>query len=106
RADLEAAAAFVRNSRKTAALLWTGGCSDDPAMTPKHLVAQGIPVFREATACLKAARAAADYGAFLARMRDAGGLARPSGCDAALARALLTQASGRTLTEREGRALL
>jgi acetyltransferase len=106
RADLEAAAAFVRESTKAAALLWTGGCSNDRMMTPKVLVESGVPVFREATACLKAARAAADFGAFVERAKRTDTVTRPSGCNSFAARAILSAASGSSLTEREGRQLL
>lgn len=108
-AEIRAGADFVHRTGKTAALLWTGGCSDTPDLTPRSLVREGVPVFREATACLKAARATVDFGAALARarrLRDDGEPARPPGLDAAHARALLKTAAAEVLTERESRAVL
>jgi acetate---CoA ligase (ADP-forming) len=57
----------VRNIAKPAAILWTGGCIDDPAVTPASLVAQGIAVYRDAASCLRAMRATMDYAAFQRR---------------------------------------
>jgi len=106
RAELEIGAQFVRNTPKTAAMLWTGGCSDDPKMTPKYLVQSGVPVFREATACLKAARAAANFGAYLTRTRTGGVVERPSSMNSARARELLMVANSGALTERTSRQIL
>ena len=106
RAELEVGAQFVRNTSKTAAILWTGGCSDDPKMTPKYLVQSGVPVFRAATDCLKAARAAADFGAYVARARRGNVVERPSGINSVHARDLLTATKSGALTERTSRQLL
>jgi acetate---CoA ligase (ADP-forming) len=109
RAEIRAGADFVHRTAKTAALLWTGGCSDAPDLTPRSLVEEGVPVFREATACLKAARAAVNFGAAFSRAKQrrvGGGLLRPPDLNVTRARALLASASAPVLTERESRAVL
>jgi acyl-CoA synthetase (NDP forming) len=50
---------------KPIVVLWTGGCANNPEITPASLVAQGTPVFRDAGSCLRAIRSAIDYAAFL-----------------------------------------
>lgn len=106
RKDIELGAEFIASCVKPAAMLWIGGCSDDREFMPQDLVARGIPVYRNALPCLRAVRAAADFGRFVARMR-AGELepVRPPGADAARSRALLDARAGK-LTEREAKAVL
>lgn len=106
RKDIELGAAFVRECPKSAAMLWVGGCTDDAAFGPSDLVASGVPVFRNAQPCLRALRAAMDFGAFVAEHK-AGRLVpeRPASIDRARAATLL-RASGATLTEREAKTIL
>jgi acetyltransferase len=106
RVELEACAQFVRETKKTAALLWTGGCSDDPSFTPRQLVEAGVPVFRDATPCMKAVRATMDFAAFVGMAPHRAERGRPSGTDERHARRLLAAATNRTLTERASRELL
>ena len=99
RKDIEHGAAFVRECIKPAAMLWIGGCSDDRAFGPKDLVAAGVPVYRNALPCLRAVRAAADFGAFVARRRAGADIpVRAGGADrrgrAAGARGAPAQADG------------
>lgn len=68
KSDLDQAVAAAQNADKPVALLWTGGCAD-PAVTPASVTAQGVAVFRNTLACVKAIRAAANYGAFLQARR-------------------------------------
>jgi acetate---CoA ligase (ADP-forming) len=106
RQDVDLNAQFVASCAKPAALLWIGGCTDDPAYTRKDLVAAGVPVYRNATPCLRAARAAMDFGAYVEAVRS-GKLdaRRPGNLDAERARAVL-QACGEKLTEREAKEML
>jgi acetate---CoA ligase (ADP-forming) len=106
RDDLEAIAALVTGCGKLAAMLWVGGCSDDPAFSRRDLVQAGVPVYRDATPCFRAARAAFDFGAHAAA-RKAGELepVRPDGLDVAAARRRLA-ACGPKLSEREAREVL
>lgn len=65
--DIDQVAQAVRDATKPAAILWTGGCGDNPGLRADALVAQGIPVYRDALSCLKAMRAAMTYGEYLRR---------------------------------------
>ena len=106
REDIERGADFVRNCAKPAAMLWIGGCLDDDQFGPRDLIAQGVPVYRNATPCLRAVRAAADFGAWVARAKSGTDIAsRPAGVDPHAAREQLAGA-GRKLTEREAKAVL
>jgi acetyltransferase len=97
--DVQQAVEAARNVTKPVALLWGGGCSTDPSITPKTLIEQGVPVYRNTLSCLKAVRAAMRYGEFL-RERKGGAPQRPAGMDAGAARKLIAGRRG-TLTERE-----
>jgi acetyltransferase len=106
REDIERGAELLRQCAKPAAMLWVGGCTDDREFGAKDLIEAGTPVYRNALPCLRAVRAAADFGA-LVREFKAGLRApvRPAHADAAAARALLGKAGPR-LTEREAKAVL
>jgi len=106
RADIERGAEFVRNCVKPAAMLWIGGCTDDAQFGAKDLVAAGVPVYRNATPCLRAVRAAADFGALVAAHKSGSSIPmRPAGADAPAARRALDSAGGK-LTEREAKQVL
>ncbi len=102
--DLQQAAQAARTAQKPVAFLWAGGCSTDAAMTPKVLIEQGVPVYRNTLSCLKAVRSAMQYGEFLRerRHREA---ERPPGIDTAAARRLI-EAGAATLTERQSKQVL
>ena len=104
--DVQRAAEMVRDCAKAAALLWVGGCTDDRDFTAKDLVRAGIPVYRDATPCARAIRAACDFGDHV-RAHKAGRLTpvRPSATDYAAAAAQLN-ALGANITEREAKQLL
>jgi acetyltransferase len=104
--DLQQAADIVRNCAKPAALLWVGGCTDDKDFSAKDLVRAGIPVYRDATPCARAIRAAFDFGRHLAA-RKAGALTplRPANVNQAQAAGRFKNA-GAKITEREGKQLL
>ncbi len=101
--DVRQAAAAAKAAEKPVAILWTGACNDDPAFTARSLALEGVPVYRNTLSCLKAVRAAAQYGEFLRRPVTA--LMRPANVDVAAARAQLAAQSG-TLTERASKAVL
>lgn len=106
RTDIERGADLVRACAKPAAMLWVGGCTDDRVFGPKDLVEAGTPVYRNALPCLRAVRAAADFGALVREYKA--GLRqplRPAAADAGAARAVLAQA-GERLSEREAKAAL
>src|SRR6185295_2962438 len=106
RKDLERGADFIRECAKPAAMLWIGGCYDDRGFGPKDLVAAGVPVYRNALPCLRAVRAAADFGAYVARHRSgADAPVRPDGADGNAARRALKAFPSR-LTEREAKQVL
>lgn len=104
--EILAGAELVNSTAKPAAILWTGKCNDDAALTPVALASQGIPVFRDALACLNAASAAMDYSAHLKSVRAAGNARPPAGADAVRVRELLAKRSERTLGERASREAL
>lgn len=104
--EVEAAAALVEATEKPAAILWTGRCSDDPALTAAVVAARGVPVFRDAYRCLRTVALAMDYGAFLRAFRAGGGTERPAGADAGAARAALKLSEARSLGERASRQVL
>src|SRR5262245_9948282 len=106
REDIELGAGFVRECAKPAAMLWIGGCSDDRSFGPKDLVAAGVPVYRNALPCLRAVRAAADFGAFVARHRSGADVAvRPAAAVREAAR-LTLEVLPPKLTEREAKEVL
>ena len=104
--DVRQAAEAAKCAQKPVAILWTGACNDDPALTASSLAAEGVPVYRNTLSCLKAVRAAVRYGGFLQnRQRTAGVSARPGNIDRAVAREHIQSAAG-TLTERASKAVL
>jgi acetate---CoA ligase (ADP-forming) len=103
--DLEQATAVAGQIDKPMAILWTGGCNDDPNFTPQQVAATGVPVFRDTYACAKAMKAAAFYGAYLRDAKARGPRLQPGNIDKDAADRLLTSASG-ALTERASRDVL
>lgn len=105
KSDLDQAVDVAHCSEKPIAVLWTGGCSD-PSVTPATLMAQGVPVFRNTLACVKALKAAAGYGAFLNTLSAQRVMERPA--DIAAVNGTLTkiERSGLPLTERASKAIL
>ena len=106
KADLQRGADFVLACEKSAAMMWVGGCTDDPSFTRKDLVKAGVTVYRDATPCMRAFRAAVDFGEHVAAYRSGALRAeRPAGLDRQAASAKLAAAGGK-LTEREAKAVL
>lgn len=106
RGDLQQGADFVTQSQKPAALLWVGGCTDDASFTARDLIRAGVCVYRDATSCMRAVGAAADFGAYVDAQRSGRTTPqRPSGIDFDAASATL-RACGAKLTEREAKAVL
>jgi acetate---CoA ligase (ADP-forming) len=103
-ADIRPIAALAAVSPKPMPILWTGKCSDDPALTPAALIAEGHAVYRDALPCVTALRRAMQYGAFQARRAGAEMPRRPDGIDPASALHLL-KAGGATLSEPESKAV-
>ncbi|MFO0521398.1 MAG: acetate--CoA ligase family protein [bacterium] len=108
-ADIRQAVQAARETDKPVALLWTGGCNDDPSLTAAALAAEGVAVYRNTLSCMKAVRAAMDYAAFLreSAAHPAAGPAgsRPPGIDAQAAARLLAGVAG-GMTERASKAVL
>jgi acetyltransferase len=106
RNDLRRGADFVAGCDKLAALMWIGTCTDDPSFTRKDFVKAGVPVYRDATPCMRAFRAALDFGDHVKAHR-AGAMKpeRPPGLDPGAARRRL-HAAGARVTEREAKAVL
>ena len=55
---------------KPVAVLWTGYCPENTAVTAATLNQRGVPTWRDARMCLRAVRAAVDYHAFLQRFSE------------------------------------
>ena len=105
-ADLRRGAEFVRSCDKPAVMLWVGGCTDDVEFTPATLIRQGIPVYRDATPCMRAIRAAYNFGEYTRRLKR-GELAavRPPLADRDTAARVLASCGAR-ITEREAKQVL
>jgi acetyltransferase len=104
-ADIRPIAALAAASPKPMPILWTGRCSDDPALTPAALIAEGHAVYRDALPCVAALRRAMQYGEFLARRAGAEAPRRPDGADRDAALRLLRGAGGATLSEAASKAV-
>src|SRR5690606_1615565 len=70
KADLVQGAELIAKCSKPAAMLWVGGCTDDASFTARDLVSSGIAVYRDATPCVRAVRAAVDFGRHVAQIRS------------------------------------
>jgi acetyltransferase len=86
-------------------MLWTGGCNDDPSLTPAVLAAEGVAVYRNTLSCMKAVRASVDYSAFLRGARRSTAPVRPAGVDPDTVGRLLDGLRG-NMTERASKAVL
>ena len=104
-ADIRSLADFASVAAKPVALLWTGKCLDDQALTHESLVAGGHAVFRDAQPAMKAVRAAIRYAEGRQRRADAAPMQRPDRIDRAAAEGLLKSAGG-ALDERVSKQLL
>lgn len=105
--DIRSGAEFIGSTAKPAVMLWTGRCGDSDDLMPVELVRSGVPVFRDAMACLRAVRTAMDYGAFLERFAAwAESPPRPTGLDRDAAAALLKGRGGKAMNEQDSRRLL
>ncbi|MBI1966093.1 MAG: acetate--CoA ligase family protein [Betaproteobacteria bacterium] len=103
--DVRQAVQAARATTKPVAILWVGGCNNDPAFTPQTVAAEGVPVYRNTLGCLKAVRAAMRYGEFLSSRRREGTTARPAGSDVDAARGKMRLSRG-ALTERASKEVL
>ena len=91
---------------KQTAMLWVGGCMDDKDYKARDLISDGVVVYRDATPCTRAIRAAYDFGQHV-QARKSGALTpvRPSSIDQAQAAAALKCLDAK-ITEREAKELL
>jgi len=101
-AEIRSVAAVSAASEKPFAILWTGRCNDDPALTPEALVAEGHAVFRDTLPCMKAVAATVRYSEFRARLARPAPQ-RPAGMDQAAAAKLIRPGA---MTEAASKALL
>ncbi len=104
KSDVMQIADAAKSAAKPVAVLWTGGCNDDAALTPATLIAQGVPVYRNTLACVKAIRRAVAYGRHLAQRGESGVAVALDAAATARARGML--APGGTMTERASKAFL
>ncbi|WP_170984774.1 acetate--CoA ligase family protein [Roseomonas sp. AR75] len=103
--DIRAIAAMAAASPKPVAIVWTGRCADDPALTPQALVREGHAVFRDALPAAQALARTMRWSDFLRRRSAAPILVRPADTDPDTARRLLREAGDRP-NERSSRAIL
>lgn len=101
-AEIRSIAKAAADTDKPVAILFTGRCIDDPALTPEVLVAEGHAVYRDALPCMNAVSAAIRHGEFRERLARPAPR-RPAGMDAAAAMKLLRTG---TMTEAASKALL
>jgi acetyltransferase len=104
-ADIRGVAELAATADKPVALLWSGRCTDDAALTPEALVAEGRAVYRDALPCARALARSMRWSEFLRRRASDPKPQRPADCDPQAARHLL-DAGGRSLTEGAARAVL
>jgi acyl-CoA synthetase (NDP forming) len=106
KADLVQGAELIAKCSKPAAMLWVGGCTDDASFTARELVNGGIAVYRDATPCVRAVRAAVDFGRHVAQIRNGTTKPdRPPGLNQQAAFEMFSS-FGEKLTEREAKQLL
>jgi acetyltransferase len=107
-ADIQRIAELARSSAKPFALLWNGACIDRPELMPRDVVKTGVAVYRDVLDCMKAVRAAVDYGRFLDafKLRGENIAARPSGMDAEAARMQLRSHAAGTLSESASKSIV
>lgn len=91
--DIRQAAQAAKSSSKPVAILWTGGCNDDPSFNAATIAAEGVPIYRDTLSCLKTLRAAMRYGEFLGSS-DRRKVNRPNDVDRDRARKVLRRDSG------------
>lgn len=103
--DIRSIADMAAASPKPVAILWTGHCADDPALTPQALVAEGHAVYRDALPAAQALARTMRWSAFLHRRAAAPPPVRPADCDMQAARRLLREAGAKP-TEHASRAVL
>jgi acetyltransferase len=106
KADIEYAAQLSRDGAKPMVLLLTGGCNDDESLDVDVLVGRGASAYRNTVDALTSIRAAIGYREFIEARRARTKPVRPGGIDVDGAAKLIAAAHGRTLTEREAKAVL
>ena len=106
RKQIETGVRFITECAKPAAMIWVGACTDDAEPAAEDLVAAGVPVYRDALPCLRAMRAAMDFGERVDAFRSGADIPqRPAGIAMEVAREKLAARTG-ALTEREAKAVL
>lgn len=106
KADLVQGAELIAKCSKPAVMLWVGGCTDDANFTPRDLVNSGIAVYRDATPCVRAVRAAVNFGQHVTQVRNGTIKSeRPLGLNEQAALEMF-RGFGEKLTEREAKQLL
>ena len=105
RSDIDQAVASFETCEKPLVLLWTGGCGDQPDFKPRQLIESGVPVYRDALACLRSVKDAMSYGEFIRSRNGREVLRRPEGTDLKQARLILRNNAG-VLSERQSKAFL
>ncbi len=105
RAEILRVRDFALTAAKPVAVLFTGGCSDDPSIGPDLLARAQIPLFRDAGPLLRAISRAAAHAAFLQAEADGPATNRPADLSPEAARAALGDHTG-TLTEAASKRVL
>lgn len=105
RSDVDQAVASIDTCDKPLVLLWTGGCGDQPDFKARQLIQAGVPVYRDALACLRSVKDAMSYGEFIRARTGREALPRPEGIDLTQAGRILRNNDG-VLGERESKAFL
>ncbi len=106
RSEIDRVIEAAQAAPKAMAVLWSGGCNDDPSLGPAHFAQAQVPMFRDTAPLLNAVRRAADYGAFAAARPQRDRAVRPPGVDAQEARRRLGDGGAASLTERTSKSVL
>jgi len=103
--DLDMFIDFAKKSSKPTALIWSGGCTDQPYEEHDRLI-DGVPVYRDVDTAMRAVGLLMRQARFLRKFEARGEARRPEGTDVDHARHLLARAQQRTLTERQSKQVL
>lgn len=105
RRDLDLFLDFARTASKPTAIIWSGGCTDEP-MPENDRIIDGVPVFRDIDTALRATGLFIRHAAFVRKADSRHPPRRPDDIDVDRARRLLASATDRTLPERLSKQIL
>ena len=107
RHEFDSVIELARSATKPVAVLWTGGCTDEPSLTSRVFADADVPVYRDPLPCLRAIKRATSYAAFIRHQQVSvpSSTTEPLNLDVAGARRLLVSGGG-AMTERASKEVL